>query len=290
MINKLKTLYKHQGFMKYFKNTSWLFAEKILRMLVGLFIGVWVARYLGPEQFGLFSYALAFISIFGFFVTLGMDGGYIVKELRSDKNLQTVLATSLFLKSIGSIFAMTFIAIIIRIIEADSLTITLVTIASFTYIFRIFSVFDLYFQSKVLSKYVVYSNLIALVFISFLRVYFILSKATVEYFAYALMIELAISSLFFVFFYTKNSDGFSNFSVDISYAKNILQNVWPIMISAFLISIYMQIDIVMIKNMLGDFEAGNYAAATKISALFYFIPFAVTSSVYPAIINAKKNK
>lgn len=40
--------------MKYFKNTSWLFGEKILRMTVGLFVGVWVARYLGPEQFGLF--------------------------------------------------------------------------------------------------------------------------------------------------------------------------------------------------------------------------------------------
>jgi len=37
--------------MKYFKNTSWLFAEKILRMVVGSFIGIWVARYLGQEQF-----------------------------------------------------------------------------------------------------------------------------------------------------------------------------------------------------------------------------------------------
>lgn len=55
MIDRLKSLKNHQGFMKYFRNTSWLFGEKILRMVVGLFVGIWVARYLGPEQFGLLS-------------------------------------------------------------------------------------------------------------------------------------------------------------------------------------------------------------------------------------------
>ena len=45
MFQKVKQLKSNQGFMKYFKNTSWLFAEKILRMAVGLFVGIWVARY-----------------------------------------------------------------------------------------------------------------------------------------------------------------------------------------------------------------------------------------------------
>ena len=288
MINKLKNLRNHHGFMKYFKNTSWLFMEKILRMIVGLFIGIWVARYLGPEQFGLFSYALAFISMFGFFVTLGMDGGYIVKELKSVKPQKIILATVLFLKFIGSLLAITIISIIIRLIEDDTLTITLVTIASFSYIFRIFSVFDLYFQSKVLSKYIVWSNLLALFLVSLVRVYFILSDATIEAFIYSLILEIALASIFFIYFYVKYSSDFKGFHIDIFYAKDILSNTWPAIISAFLVLVYLQIDIVMIKNILGDSEAGNYAAAAKISALFYFIPTAITSSIYPAILNAKK--
>ena len=64
MIEKIKFLFAHKNFMKYFKNTSWLFVEKILRMIVALFIGVWVARYLGPEQFGLLSYAQSFVALF----------------------------------------------------------------------------------------------------------------------------------------------------------------------------------------------------------------------------------
>ena len=66
--------------MKYFKNTSWLFAEKILRMVVGLLVGVWVARYLGPEKFGLLSYALSFVGLFSIVATFGLDE-IVVREL-----------------------------------------------------------------------------------------------------------------------------------------------------------------------------------------------------------------
>lgn len=64
MLTKLKSLKSNQGFMKYFKNTSWFLLEKILRLTVGLFVGILVARYLGPEKFGLFSYAQSFVGFF----------------------------------------------------------------------------------------------------------------------------------------------------------------------------------------------------------------------------------
>ena len=49
------------GFRKYFANTSWLLGERILRIPVSLLVGIYVARYLGPERFGLLSYALIFV-------------------------------------------------------------------------------------------------------------------------------------------------------------------------------------------------------------------------------------
>ena len=53
MIANLKLLVQNKGFMRYFQNTSWLMAEKIIRMGVGFFVSVWIARYLGPDQFGM---------------------------------------------------------------------------------------------------------------------------------------------------------------------------------------------------------------------------------------------
>ena len=91
MIKKLQSLKSNQGFMRYFKNTSWLFAEKILRMFVGLFVGIWVARYLGPEQFGLFSYAQSFVGLFTAMATLGLDG-IVVRELVKDESRRAWLS------------------------------------------------------------------------------------------------------------------------------------------------------------------------------------------------------
>lgn len=56
LADSITQLLSHPGFIKYFKNTSWLMAEKVLRMIVGFFVGTWVARYLGLGQFGLLSY------------------------------------------------------------------------------------------------------------------------------------------------------------------------------------------------------------------------------------------
>jgi len=85
MINKINRLKNHEGFMRYSKNTGWLLAEKVLRMFVSLFVGVWIARYLGPDKFGLLSYAQSFVGLFAAFATLGLDG-IIVRELVKDES------------------------------------------------------------------------------------------------------------------------------------------------------------------------------------------------------------
>ena len=88
--------------MKYFKNTSWLFAEKIIRMMVGLFIGIWVARYLGPEQFGLFSYAVSFVGLFIAISTLGLDTIVVRELVKNESNRDILLGTAFRLKLLGA--------------------------------------------------------------------------------------------------------------------------------------------------------------------------------------------
>ena len=68
------------GFKRYFANTSRLMGHRVLSMVVALFVGVYVARYLGPERFGLLSYAGSFVGLFTAPATLGLDG-VIVREL-----------------------------------------------------------------------------------------------------------------------------------------------------------------------------------------------------------------
>ena len=72
-------------------------------MGVGLFVGVWVARYLGPELFGLFSFAGAFVGLFSAFSTLGLDG-IVVRDIVRDSSVkEETIGTCFALKFIGSV-------------------------------------------------------------------------------------------------------------------------------------------------------------------------------------------
>ncbi|HDY85387.1 MAG TPA: flippase, partial [Methylophaga sp.] len=144
--------------MRYFQNTSWLMGEKILRMSVGLFVGIWVARYLGPEQFGLLSYAQSFVFLFTVIATLGLDG-IVVRELVKDKTQRDVLLGTAFgLKLIGAFLILPILAIAVQLTSNDNYTNLLVFIIASATIFQSFNVIDFYYQSKVLSKYVALAN------------------------------------------------------------------------------------------------------------------------------------
>lgn len=275
--------------MKYFKNTSWLFGEKILRMVVGLFVGIWVARYLGPEQFGLFSYAQSFVGLFTAIATLGLDG-IVVRELVKDETRRDdLIGTAFWLKLMGAFGVLSILAIAINFTSNDSYTNTLVFIIASATIFQSLNVIDFYFQSKVMSKYVVYANIISLFISSLVKIALILNEAPLEVFAIVIVFDSFVLACGFVYFFFKNSTfKAQDLKIKKTTAISLLKDSWPLILSGIVISIYMKIDQVMIKEMMDTEAVGQYAAAVRLSEVWYFIPTVIASSLFPAIINAKK--
>ena len=48
-------IFSHDGVRRYFKNTGWMFSGQIVYLFLSFFIGAWIARYLGPENYGVVS-------------------------------------------------------------------------------------------------------------------------------------------------------------------------------------------------------------------------------------------
>ena len=276
--------------MKYFKNTSWLFGEKILRMIVGLFVGVWVARYLGPEQFGLFSYAQSFVGLFTAFATLGLDG-IVVRELVKDETrCDELIGTAFGLKLMGAFAVLAVLAIAVNFTSNDHFTNILVFIIASATIFQSFNVIDMYFQSQVMGKYIVYANVFSLLLSSLVKIALILYDAPLIAFAWTIVFDSFILACGFLYFYIKNHLNINLLHVrfEKSTAVSLLRDSWPLILSGMVIAIYMKIDQVMIKEMMNSEAVGQYAAAVRISESWYFIPVVIASSLFPAIINAKK--
>lgn len=289
MISKIKALIQHEGFMKYFKNTSWLFGEKILRMVMGLLVGIWVTRYLGPEKFGLLSYAQSFVGLFTIVSTLGLDG-IVIRELVKDETKKNeLLGTSFCLKLIGSFGVFIILAIAINFTSNDTYTNMLVFIIASATTFQSFNVIDFYFQSKVLSKYIVYSNIMSLLLSSIVKIILILSKAPLEAFAIVVVFDSFILALGFIYFYNskKSSFMFWRFKKEIAYV--LLKESWPLIFVSAIVALNMRIDQVFLGNMLDKTVVGLYSSAIRVSELWYILPAVISSSIYPSIILAKKN-
>ena len=287
LMTRITLLKDHSGFRKYFANTSWLMGERILRMGVSLFVGIYVARYLGPERYGLLSYANSFVGIFLALATLGLDEVVVRELLKTPEQREKILGTSFLLKLIGTLLMWVAIFTAVPFTENDLQTNILIIIIAFGAVFQAFNVIDLNFQAKVKSKYVVHSQFVQLIISSIVKIILVVNEAPLIWFASVYSLDVIVLAMGLVFAYLYNGENIFSWKWSFETSKYLLHDSWPLILAGVVVSVYMKIDQVMIKEMLGAKEVGLYAAAVKLSEAWYFFPMAIASSLFPAIINAK---
>jgi len=257
-------------------------------MIVAVFVGIWIARYLGPEQFGLLSYAQSFVGLFAAIATLGLDG-IVVRELVKDESRRSLLiGTAFWLKITGSALVLGILTIAVLFSHNDTLTNFLILIIASSTVFQAFNVVDFYFQAKVLSRYVVFANTFGLLTSSVVKITLIMLEAPLIAFAWSALFDSFILASGFIYYFIKKAEfSIKQWTFHRATAIILLKDSWSLILSSVVVSIYMKIDQVMIMEMLGSEAVGQYAAAIRLSEAWYFIPMVIASSLFPAIVNAK---
>ena len=275
--------------VKIVDNIGWLFVDKVLRMGVGLFVGVWVARYLGPEQFGLLSFATAFVGLFGAIAGLGLQGIVVRDIVRDPSRKEDTLGTAALLQFIGGLLAYGLIlATIFWLRPDDALAKALVAILGSTMLFKASEVAVYWFESQVLSKYTVWVQNGSFLVFAAIKIVLILNNAPLIAFASVIMAEALMVALLMLVMLGLRGPRLRHLRITLARAKELLADSWPLLLSGIAIVIYMKIDQIMLGQMVGDEAVGIYSAAVRISEVWYFIPMMIVASVFPAILEAKK--
>jgi polysaccharide transporter, PST family len=270
-------------------NMGWLVADRILRMGVGLVVGVWVARYLGVEQFGLFSYAGAFVALFSTLATLGLPP-LVVRTLTDyPEQREEILGTVFWLQLLGGFGTLVLsVSTMFVLRRSDPIMLSLVAIFASSTIFQAFETIDLWFQSRIQSKYTVLAKNTAFLTIAIVKVILINLKAPLLAFAGATLAEVVVGVVGLIVFYQYQGHSIGTWRWSLKLAQKLLRESWPLILSGFSIIIYMRVDQIMLGQMVGDQMVGIYSAATRVSEVWYFVPGAIASSVAPGIYAAKK--
>ena len=295
---------------KVIRNSGWLLFDAIVRGASTFLVVAWVARYLGPTEFGELSYVIAYLGFFQVVANLGMDT-IVVREIaklppNSNKSFKKSPQNSLIVinnsksqlsskigETLGAAFTLRLIVGTISWIVAvggmvvlygwGSKNVLLTALAGSCLVFQAANTIDLWFQSQNQSWRTVMVRFAAFLISNGLRIIFILAKLPLVFFAVAIFIEFLVTAVALSYAYKQFSCG----SAWVLKIKNIglelFKESLPFILSGLSIAIYMRIDQVMVRNMLGDEVLGIYSSALALTSLWYVIPSIICTSVLPTI-------
>lgn len=289
IFNKLIKQLSREGAV--YKNIAWLFFEHVFKIIIGLFVGVWIARYLGPENYGMLNYAIAYISIFSIISKAGLDS-IVMRELSINNTENNKIMGTAFTLKILSSLAMTLACVItvFLIHPNDSQLRVLIIIISISMIFQTHDIFEFWFRAKVRSKLTVIAKNTVYFTMAIIRVILLILEADVLAFVIAITVETSLLFIALTISYYIDGNKLSNWRISITIAKKMLSDSWPLILSGMVIMVYMRIDQLMINRIVGNIELGKYSAAVRLSEYWSFIPVIIMHSMFSGLAEKVKKK
>lgn len=284
-----------EAFDKYLKNTGWLMLARVGSLFIKMLItAIALPNYLGTSLNGTLNYPLAFLSFFIGAITLGTDG-LVTRQLLQYPTKENVLLGSAFrLRIVAALLALPLIFVTYEVValyssQQPAASLAQVGIVSLVCLLNSVNIIDSYFQSTIQGKKIMLVQVGGNIFSAAIKLLLILFKAPIDYFIWMLVGDALLLSIGYVVLYRKQGKSIFQWTYDAQTAKDLLRIGWPLAFSAIFVSLYMKIDQLMISSMLGNSPLGIYTTVVNLSESWYFIPVAISGSLFPAIMGFRKN-
>lgn len=289
----LKNLYKkaqnHIGFKKYARNTGWVLVGKFSTMAISFIATLYIARNLGPTNFGELSYAISFTGLFSFIASIGIDA-VLYRELIKHPELRPkLMGTAIFIKLCSSLFAVTIVTLSALLFSPKDVSFILVCVLSASFIFNAFNSITTEFGAIVQNKGISLASIVITLILNIAKILTMFWGGGVIYLTLILLAESIMYAGAFLFLHTRTFGSLSELSFDKVIAKGLIYDAWPFILSSACAVVYARIDQVMLKNIIDATAVGLYDSAVRLTELWYFIPTIIAGSLFPAIVLSKSH-
>lgn len=272
---------------KVIKNTSWIVACKIAQSVLNLVVSSLTARYLGPSNFGLINYAAAIVAFAVPLMQLGLRSTLVYEFIQKPDKEGETLGTTLLMNVLSALLCIVSITAFVSIANhGEKTTIVVCTLYSINLIFQALEMCQYWFQKNLLSKYTSLASLAAYIVASVYKIYLLSTQKNIYWFAIAQAIDYCLIAIILLWSYKKNSG--QRLSISFKRGKEMFAKSRYYIISGMMVTIFSQIDRLMIKNMIDDAATGYYSAAVTCAGMLSFVFAAIIDSMRPVILENKK--
>lgn len=261
--------------------------DYIFSLTASLIVGIAVARYLGPEMYGIIAFATAVYTLLVIIVSLGIDDIIMKDMLQHEERQGSIQGSALFVKSAAAflVYGIIFIYFLINYSGEKLYSVLIITGAV---LFQPLSVFSCIFLINAQAKYTSIARMISYTLSSLLKIILIIFKAPVTYFAFAVFIDYAVLYLTVILMYKYKKYTVSGWHIDISYIKYILKSAVPLFAAVLFYTFYQKVTVIIISSMYSDYASGIYSAAARLTEIWYLVPAVLMTAFYPAVVKAKQ--
>lgn len=265
------------------KNTSVIFISQILSYVLGFFITMYTARYLGAEGYGILSLALSITGIFGILADLGLNT-LMVREVARNKELaDTYISNTFLMKMVLSILTFGLMFSVVNIIGYSSTVSTVIYLITFSVILNAFTgVLNAVFQANEKMEYVSVSTILssaAMLVGTAVGIYY---HYDVIYFAMLYIISYGLVFIYISIMYLWKFS-LPKIHIDMSFWKPTIKEAWPFGITSLSGTLYTYIDSIMLSIIQGNTVVGWYGAAYRLMLITLFIPNTVNTAIFPVM-------
>lgn len=274
---------------KIIRNVFWAVIGKVITLFSTLIVGIFVARYLGPKQYGLMNYVISIASLFTVFATFG-SSEIIIRELsKKERPREVVLGSAIALRM--GLAILCFISIVIYLFFSGETTetSTLILIYSSSIFFGCSEVIRFYFTSIVDNEYIVKSEIFRTIIGAIVKIILLFCKAPLIAFVFALAFDFLLLASGYIVVYRKKIGPICQWNIDFKFVKTLLTTSFPLLISSTAVIIYQRIDQVMIAKMLDNEFVGYFSTAMSFVNVLAFIPITIMQTTSPILVEYWKN-
>lgn len=270
-----------------FNNAKWIIICKIAQSILQLIIGMISARYLGPANYGLISYAGSIVAFALPIMKLGFDATLVHELVEDPDNEGEIIGTSLGLNVISSFLCMGGVAAFASIANfGETETIIVCVLYSISVFFAALEMIQYWFQYKLLSKYSSIIMLISYLVVSAYKIFLLATQKSIYWFALSHSVEYGVIAILLIFFYFKK--GGSKLKFSFSRIGKMLNKSKYYILAALMVVVIQNTDHIMLTKMIGEAENGYYAAAITCAGMAQFVFTAIVDSFRPLVLASKK--
>lgn len=270
------------------KNLFWAVAGKIVNLVGSLLVGIIVARYLGPAQYGLLSYVVSYVFLFQTLTLFGLDSIEVREEARNEVPFQTVIGTAFGLKVMFGIVFFFLSVFTSWLMEADVYTTLLVAIYSLTVILNTLIVIRNYFTAIVQNEHVVKAEISRTLIGVVIKGGLLLIHAPLLYFIVAYMFDYVLLGTGYVMAYRSTVGKMREWHFDRQYARFLVGESFPLLLTNAAVIIYQRIDQVMIGTMIDKVSVGYFSVAAKFTEVLIFFPMILANTIAPVLVRIRE--